>query len=294
LSRADTDTAYEAFVALKASREMEEANPGLVPGEIRHRSSVGKRKHPHGDGEADKDVEGEGFPDQPGSGEPTKRNRQSSEGFYKAMESYSYLFPDLEAFAAPSPRQTGGFDANTFGQNSGFAQQTNNNYPQNLFDSPGYSGGSAAGQQMYQGSLAGAPSAQSNFTGFGLTVPASILPLPSITGGAPAQSNKFVRDSCAAQHPAAHPAPPPERITPEQWEGEDAERQRQLRAAVAQFTRNQTPNGTLDGPDLSPAQIEHKRRLQSELRQTMEETEGPDGKTDAFQVCNIIEIRKEG
>ena len=37
LSRADTDTAHDAFLALKASREMEAANPGIQIGAIRRR-----------------------------------------------------------------------------------------------------------------------------------------------------------------------------------------------------------------------------------------------------------------
>ncbi|WVQ94504.1 hypothetical protein IAU59_001583 [Kwoniella sp. CBS 9459] len=39
LNRADTDTAYEAFVNLKASREMQETNPGIQMGERRRRPS---------------------------------------------------------------------------------------------------------------------------------------------------------------------------------------------------------------------------------------------------------------
>ncbi|OCF30477.1 hypothetical protein I316_07859 [Kwoniella heveanensis BCC8398] len=39
LNRADTDTAYEAFVNLKASRELRENNPGLRMGEARRRPS---------------------------------------------------------------------------------------------------------------------------------------------------------------------------------------------------------------------------------------------------------------
>ena len=133
MNRADTDTAYDAFLALKASKEVEEANPGIVLGEVKHRRShveKGKRKRGSIDGDPGSasvdlsaDNASQGRASIPNDHEPQmSQNGQTvpnghvacDTGFEhkpsldpdNALEQYSYLFPDLEALASNAQMST--------------------------------------------------------------------------------------------------------------------------------------------------------------------------------------------
>nr|XP_019004725.1 uncharacterized protein I203_02849 [Kwoniella mangroviensis CBS 8507]OCF68186.1 hypothetical protein I203_02849 [Kwoniella mangroviensis CBS 8507] len=123
LTRSDTDTAYEAFVNLKASKEQLAAHPGMKYGATRRRASATKRKR---DDESSPTVEKE---KDKGKGRATSENRTgaksghgsatgtptplnpsiSSEPTLPASfytfdqpqdENYHYLFPDLDTLLA--------------------------------------------------------------------------------------------------------------------------------------------------------------------------------------------------
>lgn len=61
----------------------------------------------------------------------------------------------------------------------------------------------------------------------------------------------------------------------------EAERQRQLRAAVAQLT---STSGTMDASNSSPAEMERRRKVQDELKFSMEFADMAERKTEACQV----------
>ncbi|WWD05851.1 hypothetical protein V865_003934 [Kwoniella europaea PYCC6329] len=125
LTRSDTDTAYEAFVNLKASKEQLAAHPGMKYGATRRRASTTKRKR---DDESSPTVEKEKEKDK-GKGRATSENitgAKSRHGsatgtptpliptisneptfpanFYSFNqpedENYHYLFPDLDTLLA--------------------------------------------------------------------------------------------------------------------------------------------------------------------------------------------------
>ncbi|WVQ64790.1 uncharacterized protein L199_002959 [Kwoniella botswanensis] len=125
LTRSDTDTAYEAFVNLKASKEQLAAHPGMKYGATRRRGSTIKRKR---DDESSPTVEKEKEKDK-GKGRATSENRTGAKlghgsatgtptplnpsisneptlpaSFYTFSqpedENYHYLFPDLDTLLA--------------------------------------------------------------------------------------------------------------------------------------------------------------------------------------------------
>ena len=59
--------------------------------------------------------------------------------------------------------------------------------------------------------------------------------------------------------------------------------QRQLRAAVANIT-SASQDTSLDGPVMTPIEIEERRKAQEELLRSMEEADQSDVKLDALQV----------
>jgi hypothetical protein len=274
LNRADTDTAYEAFINLKATREMQEANPGIPLGEIRRRASTTKRKR----NSADKAQEGSEqtantsqTPDAPTSAPPSseplnsaKRSRPEPAGSPPApVDNYAYLFPDLDTYANP-PRT----DTNA-GWNFMFPQSTLfDPSSRNLVSDPhgrGYWPG-----LMYQSSLAGAAGHHPNFTGFGVTVPApQSQPLSSLAGGAALPPGPPV--NYAATHP---PAAPTSLSTPERAGMTEEERQRHLREAVAKMTYSGSQKQTSVGLAMTAEEIEQRRMVQRELIQSMEEAGG--------------------
>ena len=221
LHRADTDTAHEAFLALKmskATREMAEANPGLPLGEVKRRASSGKRKRQSVD-----TIRETGEESTPDTSE--KRTRQESE----AYNSFAYLFPDLEAFAVTpvqSPRETP--------RETGNYSQFVPNFGPNPFNLPN-----------------GFPQSQSVNTGFGLTVPAT-QPYPRN------QPNDF-----------AEPV-------------DEAERQKQLRAAVAHLTSGQ--GQFLNGGSMSQAEVDERSKVQEELQKSLAGGDRFDRMTEGIQM----------
>lgn len=139
LNRADTDTAHDAFLALKASKELEAANPGLPMGDVRRKpKETGKRKRNDSTVESEspasvslrkdsherstrKTVQGSGAstPDHPSKSKDNNKadvptttatttaaaDKDQSTEPNQLFGGYDYFFPDLEAFASSSSQQ---------------------------------------------------------------------------------------------------------------------------------------------------------------------------------------------
>ena len=258
------------------------SNPGLILGEARRRSNLAKSKRTRL--EIDPDREGDRLNDRlrRESSESSKRNRQDEETLSQAMESYSYLFPDLEAMVAPSVQEVGGFNVTKFGQNGAPpARPSDPVHPQKSFVSAGHEGATSYDWQTYQGPQGSAPSAQADFSDFGLSIPRSSHPSSSFSDAEPLQR---VGDSYPPRQSTAPPASSSQHNPPAEGDDVNDERQRQLREAVAHMTRNS--EATSDGPVMPSGELEHRSKLHSEVRQSMEETDGLDTRTDAFQVSH--------
>lgn len=234
LNRSDTDTAYEAFISLKATKELEKTNPGIdLPGELRPRhdsgsnpgSSAGagsqigvpKRKRDHDSPPPIADLEDK----RPRAGSPQTSLEQVGD-----FGTWDFLFPDpeLSAVAGPGPSSVG-LEGGMFGAprpDLQLAQQMNAN--------------SASSRQN------GTPATNSGNDG--------------------------------------------EAATP------DADRQRSLRQAVAHMTNRpsagpRSPLIITAANNMTPREVEDRKRMQEELRQSIEVSQGEEAaerKTEALQL----------
>lgn len=208
LNRADTDTAHDAFLTLKASKEMIEANPGLPLGEVKRKASVSasasKRKREDGTHDTPNDYDQHSNSTPGGAGERYPKDEHTAGGSTSQpgnghgnqdSANYDFLFPDLEAMANgryPTPQvMTSPYNP--------FAQQS----PFPFAPTPGYGGWPVSGpsdgsqdpnqhqhqhqqQQQQQQPYPPQPYGmgmgigmgygqngqnQANFSGFGLTMP---------------------------------------------------------------------------------------------------------------------------
>ena len=261
---------------------MEEANPGIVPGGAHKRSSTAKRKRTSPDGSAEKDAQ---IPlDPAGPSETDKRGQQESETFPQDMASYAYLFPDLEAFASlPKSRVNGESGTTNFYQNpTTFAQPTGTDYPENAFAAPGNHGMPASGyQQLSPGPMAAAPFPQSNFSGFGLTVPAATTPLSSLTSKSP--TSQFDSNAYSTENPTPSPVKSKENVP--QVLPVVSSVQSHLREAVEHSLDTDMPStGILSGVIITADELERRKALQNELGKSLADVGTADNKTDAHQV----------
>lgn len=214
MNRADTDTAHDAFLTLKASKEMIEANPGIALGQVKRKASgvasASKRKREDGthDTPTELDLQSNSTPGGPGEKYPkdehTSGTGPSGSGSQlrngtQDPTNYDFFFPDLEAMANgryPTPQaMTSPF--NPFGQQSQFpfgATPGFGGWPPN---GPGgiqdpqlqppyppqpYGMGMGMGMGMGYGQNG---QNQANLTGFGLTMPGQM----GVPG--PGQGNLF-------------------------------------------------------------------------------------------------------
>ena len=274
LNRSDTDTAYEAFVNLKASKEMEEKNPGVTLGEI-------KRKTPHKrkrDDDPTRKDNGTGSAMQSGTNTPEPINNLSSlrtEAIAAtnpaAPDSYSYLFPSYDpgwaargsaGQAAPGPMP----DFSNMGQMPfpyGMPPPT----PEQL--------------RMY-----GMPSPMyppwntpfGDFGGFGLTVSGQgqgtmPYPMPMPMDNAPGPSNGS--QQVKAPGPAVSIPGPSEASGPGK-DGED-----RVREAL---TRMMHSKGLSDGRNMTAEEVDERVRVQKDLMEALKEDEGMRKRTEPFQL----------
>jgi hypothetical protein len=290
LNRADTDTAHEAFLALKASREMQKDHPGLPLGSPRRRASAIKRKRSTAPDAGPDSAPSANFQpstsETPDDNNPPRIKRQGSSGF----TSYDYLFPDLNSFARhppPVPDPVTGSSDGSNPQNVSNAQQPQQSQQPTSWGTqyaPQQSGGQSniaysphpVQQQLYQSPQ---PVLQTNLysqpfhqSGFGLTIPGS-MPHPQTPY--PPHPQSYMHQSMHPTHvPSGSPSAP----------SDEAGRKRQLKRAVAIVTSHEN-QGTLPGT-MTPEQVEERRRMQEDLKSTMEKADLPDAdrKAEAVQL----------
>jgi hypothetical protein len=219
------------------------------------------------------------------------------------MADYAYLFPDMGnlhgANPIPPPR--------TYSPNTSW-QPSTNTYQQNLYTP--YNAGSSQtlpSQPMTPNTLFGQTPSQSynmpmgDFSGFGLTVPASYFP-----GQQPNQmSNTYnMPGSRQQQQPTqttyqTYPQPtsvvttttttvppnPPNGAAPDAAE---VERQKRLRTAVRNLTSS-AGEGTMDDPEMSLEQVERQHRITEDIREKIhKEADTDNNRTEAMQVSDDL------
>ncbi|KLT41941.1 hypothetical protein CC85DRAFT_302818 [Cutaneotrichosporon oleaginosum] len=284
LNRADTDTAYEAFVQLKASKEQggkndptpflsKKAARGPMPHFPPTPANAPKRKR-RGKKDEDDDDDDDFMFDFTGQAEAAKKARGEtsaagasgsgaamsplnglSEFFSKGGE-WDFLFPDPANLGVPGPGP------------STMATSTNE-----VVDTGGFpvrmgGGGPPLGAGLQRGATSGIRTVSS-----GTSPAVGVVPPPpsnSGTGLGPGSTPSSLHES--AHSPNA-----------------EAEHQRSLRAAVAHIT-NSVPD-TVSSPrivtnpnNMTQAQVEERRRLQEQLRKSMEGEEATERKTEALQL----------
>ena len=296
LNRGDTDSAHDAFLALKASKEMEEANPGLPLGHVKRKTSTNvsgsKRKH---DGEHDHQSEGTSTPGgdkrykdtrTPGpdttlnqAQAPSSSSQSQTQSQPQSMgpplqaqqnipaNNYDFFFPDLEAMANgryQPPPTTAPFNPYAY------------NNPPNPYQTPNPAGPSWAQgpeQQFPYGMGMGmgfGPNSQNqvNFTGFGLTMPAA-----PVTPGAP-------------NPPVSKPIP-----TGSGDVEEETEKSKRLKEAVASLTVGD--RRALEGTPMTPDEMAERFRVQEKLMESLPENDQNNRMLEAMQVSFLLSYGSE-
>lgn len=286
LNRADTDTAYEAFTALKASKELEEANPGIPFGEIKRKptltTATTKRKR---DSTADAGPStGSGtrqtFDSAPNSGKSVSLNdtpeakpiqqsntRQSNPEQSNYADTYNYLFPDQPGNdwsrypAAPYKPQNTQYPVSPLGSVRNLPAQSASGTPgyqesmREMYQSGGGGGGGGGGQNWMWGAFA-------DLSGFGLTTPGP-------GNGLDPYANYQATGSRDLPGVSAMP-------------DISAQDQAKLRRAVAMMLQTK---GVTDGPAMTGEEIQERMNAQRELVSSFSEDEGLRRRIEPMQVC---------
>jgi hypothetical protein len=305
LNRADTDTAYEAFVKLRASRELEEANPGIPFGEIRRKSmSKRKRESPAeggsslaGGARATGSAQAESHQNTPepkiaklSSSRPTQMDTDNY------ADTYSYLFPisdgpnpDWSRYAAGPQQQNvdpslqpfpgsplGPIRDSQMQQYNAYTQEQQAQAARGMFPL----GGSMYSPQMPMWGPFGAMSG--DLSGFGLTLPpqpgqavpqsmASMAGPSGMGGGANYPSNPLMGLS----------QPPGGRNTSSAQPDLSARDQQRLKVAVTMMVQSK---GVTDGPAMSADEIEERMRVQRQVIESFKEDDGLRKRIEPMQV----------
>ncbi|KIR69539.1 hypothetical protein I314_00651 [Cryptococcus bacillisporus CA1873] len=272
LNRADTDTVYEAFVNLKASRELEISNPGIKLGEPRRKTGnlPPKRKHTEGEGETPTgrtDTPEEG-PSSTGK-EKGKTPQDSDISNSKRVKSvfdqpipsdeYTYLFPDLdsmlmasESFNDPSLSR---FDVSgQMGQSRVPNEPPRVDYGQQQRLMPSGNGNVRFPSYGASTTLGGS---SASFPPSNPSIPSSVTPIRPVIPLA-GEVNQSNRGPSASNEPSAQ---------------NDA-----IRRLAAEN------RGAFDGPGMTSQEIEVRRKAQDSLIKSIEEGSTPDRKLEAMQL----------
>ncbi|ODN76777.1 hypothetical protein, variant 1 [Cryptococcus amylolentus CBS 6039] len=302
VNRADTDTAYEAFLNLKATREMQDANPGIKLGELRRRSTAaGKRKRtaetetPSAAGDEDQmPVAG------PSSASKDKGKAPQSEGAKRTKsgdspfisDEYTYLFPDLDGMFMTSEFDlTSQSNMERPSANPPPGQpRADQGYPRQVADRPQTNG--YGGPSTYPTDID---------SGFGLTLPPSTLGAPDL-GAATGQNPSSPYPSAPPMHQSqAHPplvtdfastCPPPPFHAPPRPHSQPPSLNRtpplQMpdRETPAQAVARLVPSGRNDFgvPGMSQEELEGRKKAQDQIVKSIEESDAADRKLEAMQL----------
>lgn len=280
LNRADTDTAYDAFIQLKASKDQggkndptpflsKKAARGPMPHFPPDPTNAPKRKRRGKKGDDDYDDDDE-YPEFDFTGQAEKKARGESSAAGAAMSplnglseffskggEWDFLFPD------PANMGVGGPGPSTMSGHEMLDTDTGG-FPVRMGG-----GGPPLGAGSRRGPTSGIRTMSSG------TSPSlgAVPPPPSTSGtglGPGSTPSSSIQDS--AHSPNV-----------------EAEHQRSLRAAVAHIT-NSVPDTAsslhiVTNPNnMTHAQVEERRRLQEQLRKSMEGEEETERKTEALQL----------
>lgn len=297
MNRADTDTAYEAFVKLRASREQEEANPGIPFGEI-------KRKPANAQSKRKRDSMAEGLGSSSlGPGDTAHEGSASHTPDYKPAakvarpieaqpeitnygDTYSYLFPDANSSTdwryqpndqsgnAPYPASPLGQYRDQSADQQQQQQQQRSQQQYNFQDPQGPRGMFPLGGPMYQpqGNMWGPFGAMTgDLSGFGLTLPpGQAIPqvMSSLAGqAAPGGGERsYAMDHAPTSVSAPSSSGPIASATPDL---SDQDQQR-LKQAVKLMVQGK---GVTDGPTMSAQEVEERMRVQRNVIDSFREDE---------------------
>ncbi|WVQ78739.1 hypothetical protein IAT38_000826 [Cryptococcus sp. DSM 104549] len=305
LNRADTDTAYEAFINLKASRELENANPGIKLGEPRRKTSSAVKRKRDEEQETPASEPPEAGPSRgkskgkSTSGEPLKRTKSDTDMRAGPSDEYTYLFPDLDGilmgagneYDDPSIQR---FDPSAQLQQSQQIQQR--------------AAQSQSAQRQEYGQRAYSPNVSStgvNFapypdiSGFGLTLPPHVGPggplLNSGGGVGPSGLGQSGEPSSERMHPGPvdhAPSPPLQEYNPQgRSQGPPppmprsaghSHQEQLVRDTIDTMTRD--GSHPFDGPGMSASERNERRIAQESLIKSIEEYNPSDRKLEAMQL----------
>lgn len=234
LNRADSDTAYEAFVSFKASKELGEANPGIPLGQVRKRGD--STAEPGSSAGAGSLI---GTPLSAAAQAKRKRDNDGGEGEKRAR--------------GTTPASTPGSSGAGAGGGSG-SQPVNHGEMWNFLFTTEATAVGGPGPSAFPGLYTAPPG----------TAQQTTMPAP------PAQSQGHITGVVG--------------LSPE------SERNN-LRSAVAQLTSSDKAPMDRQGSvivtepnNMTRGQVEERRRMQEELRQSMEGEEAAERKTEALQL----------
>ncbi|AAW42655.1 hypothetical protein CNBC5960 [Cryptococcus deneoformans B-3501A] len=284
LNRADTDTVYEAFINLKASRELEMSNPGIKLGEPRRRAGNLPPKRKRTEDEGGTPIGPAETPEDGASSagkEKGKTSQNSDISNSKRIKSvfdqpipsdeYTYLFPDLdsmlmasESFDDPSISR---FDINgQMGQSRVPNELPRVDYgqQQRLMSSntgnvrfPSYNGSTALAGDPLAANLAVSNSSSANYPPSNPSMPSCVTPVRPV---APLvnEGNQSTRRSSTSNEPSTQ---------------SDS-----IRRLAAEH------RGAFDGPGMTSQEIEERRKAEDSLIKSIEEGDTPDRKLEAMQL----------
>lgn len=313
MNRADTETAHDAFFQLKASKEMEEANPGLPVGEVKRKASTtasgSKRRRDAattGEHETDHDLQSNSTPGGPSAGKRLKDDERlgsdnsaaavveassSSAPQQQPPNNYDFFFPDLEAMAngrypppmTGSPYNPYAQQALPFFNGPGMGGWAVTGMPDQSPNNQGY-GGMGMGMGMPMGYGANGQN-QANFSGFGVTMPGVNAGL----GPAPGQGNLFTgpdrqSDPSPSRPPSSNNASQagPSRAggggggEPKSSQGQS------LKEAIARLTEGD--RRILEGNPMTPAEMAERLKVQEKLMKSLPEGDQNNRMLEAMQV----------
>jgi hypothetical protein len=301
LHRADTDSAYEVFLKLKASRELEAANPGIQLGEVKRQGSGGvkssKRKrtvdeplNPASTSTSGSKEKSPG-PSSVGPNPPDPKESSQSETLEQTLANYAYLFPDLDSFGTV-PTRNGFMPLQNGWQQTGSGNPYNSTFDPSPYPMANNSGSYPANQTQQTQSSAPYNFGSSELSGFGLTIPASYYPQnpqpplptsrlpPLLAQNGPAQYTNFSNRSSYEASPSSHS------ISTSSMD--ELERQRRLRAAVANLTSTNAGETTMDDPDCDLEESERFAQRAKEVTRVVADGETSNRQMDAVQVSSRL------
>nr|ODO02477.1 hypothetical protein L204_01213 [Cryptococcus depauperatus CBS 7855] len=298
LNRADTDTAYEAFVSLKASRELQDANPGIRIGAPKGRSSASQKRKRTESAETPINVPTTSNVD-PSSKEKDKGKTPQAQTSKKSKSTtdtptprndYTYLFPDLDSMLM----LTDCFDNPDLGRFNPSPLSGQIRTPTEIPIQGGLHLPFIPSQGSNNAPLYGLQSMSgTDLSGFGLTIPPNSMngPLGNITGAAGFSANP--QSPVSTLPTSSTTTPPPLHLSAGVFSNIPSaslpnnaksnilptnQRNEQLKQLAEQTISD------LDAPGMTNEELAERRKAHKELFQAIKENNTSDRKMEAMQL----------